>query len=201
MDVLTTPSRGWISAEGSSTLACRVRVNTLRPGRAPRTRPTKRMVVLMRSSIPRRMAKVDTNNSPALATRRTSPKVTVPVANVGGRRLGVEGEDERTFLRAGVGRRRSGFGREFTGRNLAWGSSATSLADPMTGRWIYRTDDPEQSVSWAWLVGSYLCFPRCRGFSGRWSRDGRRRARDRCGPDPRSCRSGLLRRVRPETSG
>ena len=52
----------------------------------------------MRSSIPRRMAKVDTNNSPALATRRTSSKVTVPVDpdSVGSSREGTwRGEAQR----------------------------------------------------------------------------------------------------------
>lgn len=53
-------------------------LNTLRPGRAPPVRPARRTVALTSSSIPRRPASVDTNNSPGLATRCSSSKVTAP---------------------------------------------------------------------------------------------------------------------------
>src|SRR5664280_2251886 len=56
-------------------MAC-TRVNTLRPGRAPPTRPDRSTMSLIRRSRCSRTTRVATSNSPALATRFGSSKVT-----------------------------------------------------------------------------------------------------------------------------
>src|SRR3954463_5941789 len=58
-----------------ATIEC-TRVNTLRPGRNPPTRPARRTVESVTCSNPKRTTSVPTNSSPALATKFVSSKCT-----------------------------------------------------------------------------------------------------------------------------
>ena len=65
----------WSMWLAPATMAC-TRVNTLRPGRAPPTRPGRRTVAFTSRSSSRRTTSVPTSSSPALATRFGSSKLT-----------------------------------------------------------------------------------------------------------------------------
>ena len=65
----------WSIWDPPAAMAC-TRVSTLRPGRAPPTRPDRLTVALIRRSSPSRTVSVATRTSPALATRLGSSKVT-----------------------------------------------------------------------------------------------------------------------------